>query len=184
MTYPKIWGPKAWNLLHSFSINNNLKIPISKKHNYYIFYTTFIHILPCPICSVHYSGIINYAEPLIEDKITRKYLKKWVFKIHNIINEILDKEEYSYKEFIDKEYIINHEDIFFIVHTVYLSFDYDNISLDKYDQIYNFFINFCLLYPDLKIRKILKKKINSKDFKKIETPNDFKKWFINFKYLY
>ena len=21
-----IWGPKAWNLLHSFSINNNVKI--------------------------------------------------------------------------------------------------------------------------------------------------------------
>ena len=31
----EIWGPKAWHLLHSFSINNNFKIPQNKIHNYY-----------------------------------------------------------------------------------------------------------------------------------------------------
>ena len=178
-----IWGPKAWNLLHSFSINNNVKISKKKKHNYYMFYMTFIYILPCIICSQHYSGIIYYINPLKENKITREYLIKWVFEIHNIVNNLLDKEEYDYKEFIIKDYVVNHKDIFFFIKNVYLKFDYKNISLHIYDQIYNFFINFCLLYPDLKIRKKLKKLIHSDDFKKIDTPNEFRDWIvINFKY--
>jgi hypothetical protein len=32
----EFWGSKVWYLLHAFSINNNLKIPENKKHNYYL----------------------------------------------------------------------------------------------------------------------------------------------------
>ena len=54
----KIWGPYAWHLLHTFSINNNFKISESKKHQYYIFYTSFAYVLPCMICRDHYYDII------------------------------------------------------------------------------------------------------------------------------
>ena len=49
----------------------------------------------------------------------------------------------------------------------------------NYEQYYNFFINFCNLYPDKNIRKVLKKLISSKDFLEIETPCEFEKWFQN-----
>jgi len=170
------WGPKAWHLLHSFSINENFKISEIKKHNYYIFYTSFIYILPCIICSEHYSDIIYNLNPLDEEKITRIYLKKWVFNTHNIVNSIINKPIYSYKKFNKNNKIVNNKDIFFIIESVYKNFDYKNISLYKYDQIFNFFINFCILYPVKDIRKKLKKIIKSEDFNKIQTPLKFKEW--------
>ena len=53
------------------------------------------------------------------------------------------------------------------------------MSFYKYDQIYNFFLNFCLLYPDKIIRRDLKKLLNNTLFEKILTPKEFKKWFYN-----
>jgi hypothetical protein len=177
MIYGKeIWGSKAWNLLHSFSMNDNFKINENKKHNYYIFYTSFIYILPCLICSEHYSDIIYNINPLEEDKITRIYLKKWIFDIHNIVNSIINKPKCSYKNFNQNNNTVNNKDIFFFIENVYSNFDYINISLYKYDQIFNFFINFCILYPVKNIRKELKKIIKSKDFIKIQTPIKFYEW--------
>jgi hypothetical protein len=173
------WGPKVWHLLHSFSINNNFRIPDNKIHNYYIFYTSFLYILPCIICSEHYSDILYNLYPLEEDKITRIYLKKWVYDVHNIVNKILKKPKFSYKIFLENSINpINHEDIFFIIDAIYKNFDYENMSLYKYDQIFNFFINFCTLYPDKNIKKQLKKIINKKDFIKVKTPNEFHLWYI------
>jgi hypothetical protein len=60
---------------------------------------------------------------------------------------------------------------------MYSEIDYKNISLYKYDQIYNFFINFCLLYPEKSRRIKLKKIISSETFKKLVTPKEFDSWF-------
>ena len=174
-----IWGPKAWHLLHSFSINNNLKISESKKHNYYIFYVSFTYIIPCIICSEHYGEIIHNIYPLEEKDIIRKYLIKWVFKVHNEVNYIINKKKYSYKKFMENSNTINHDSIYFILACIYSDFKYDNISLYKYDQIYNFFINFCILYPDKIRKRKLKKLINSEDFKKIIIPQEFGLWIKN-----
>ena len=178
MIYTKnIWGPKAWHLLHIFSINNNLKIPNSKKHNYFIFYNSFIYLIPCLVCSEHYGNIINNIYPLIEERINRKYLIKWVYNVHNIVNEVINKPKYSYKKFIENKIEINHNDIFFIIYSVYSEIDYNMISLYKYDQIYNFFINFCLLYPEKNRKRSLKKIIKNESFKKLITPKEFNIWF-------
>lgn len=173
------WGPKAWHLLHAFSINNNYKIPNNIIHNYYIFYTSFLYILPCLICSEHYSDILYRLYPLEEDKINRIYLKRWVFTIHNIINKTLHKKIYLYDDFVANQNIINHDDIFFIINTIYKDIDYRELTMYKYNQIYSFFLNFCLLYPDKKIKKNLKKLINKKDFKNIKNANDFELWYKN-----
>ena len=177
MIYPKsIWGPKAWNLLHSYSFNNNCKIPNNKKHNYYIFYTSFTYLIPCIICKEHYSDIIQNINPLIEENIDRKYLIKWLYNTHNIVNEFINKPKYSYKKFINNKKI-NHIDNYFTLYTIYSVIDYKSISLYNYDQIYNFFINFCKLYPDIEKRKKLKKLIEKRDFNNIITPIEFNKWF-------
>jgi len=173
------WGPIAWHLLHSFSNNNNFKIKNNKKHHYYIFYTSFIYILPCIVCRQHYTDIIYNLYPLEEKNITRIYLKKWVFSAHNIVNDFLDKPVYSYKNFNKELNIVHHKDIFFLIDKIYNNFDYKIMALYIYDQIYNFFINFCILYPNKEIREKLKKKIKSDDFVKIQKPLAFKEWFDN-----
>lgn len=175
----ELWGSFAWHILHSFSINNNYKISNNKKHNYYIFYTSFIYILPCLICSEHYSDIIYNINELNEDDINRQYLMKWVFNAHNIVNKILHKPKYSYNNCIKKHKITNHKEIYTFMSIVLNNFNFEKMSLYKFDQIYNFFINFCLLYPELSIKKDLKKIINSESFKNIHTPLEFHDWIIN-----
>lgn len=172
------WGSKAWHLLHIFSINNNKKIPDNKKHNYYIFYTTFSYILPCLICSDHYNDFVMNKKTLIEEKITKNYLKKWVFDIHNHINKMLYKKIYDYDIYCKECNDINNKDIFFFIDVVYKNFDYKMMSLYKFDNIYNFFKNFCILYPRMKIRNNLKYLLKITDFKKINTPIQFKEWYI------
>ena len=171
------WGPILWHILHSFSINENFKISESKKHNYFIFYYSFKYILPCIICREHYSDIIYNLNPIDEKNITRIYLKKWVFDTHNIVNNLINKQIYTYKEFNKNSKVVRNKDIFYIIKIIYKNFDYQNMPLYNYDQIFNFFINFCILYPVKDIRKKLKKIIKSEDFIKIQTPIKFKEWF-------
>ena len=174
---PEKWGPLAWHLLHSFSINNNTKISEKNKDKYYIFYVSFTDIIPCKICSIHYNDFINYIIPLEKDKITRKYIKHWVYEIHNLINESLNKKKFSYNNCILENSDINNKNIFFFINIVYLNFDYNKMSIFKFDKILQFYIHFCNLYPDKNIRKNLLKKINTNKFKNIKTPIEFKLWY-------
>ena len=54
-----------------------------------------------------------------------------------------------------------------------------SIPVDFIVHIYNFFINFCILYPISSIRKNLKKLIKSKKYKDISTPKEFQTWYKN-----
>jgi hypothetical protein len=172
------WGPIAWNLLHSFSINNNKTIKEDYKHNYYIFYTSFEYILPCLICSTHYADILYNKLPLSEELLTRKYIIKWVYEVHNIVNSILSKKKCSYENCINENKNPKNKEIFFFIKAIYLNFNYNNMSLYKFDQIYNFFLNFCILYPNKEIRKLLNNYIKKNNLNKIYTPNELKKWFV------
>ena len=169
------WGPFAWHMLHSFSI----KSPnIRKKHSYYVFYTTFIYIIPCLVCKEHYSEILYNMLPLYEEKINREYIEKWVFLTHNIVNIILKKKLYTFKKCIEENRKPRNKDIFFFMKAVYNSFNYDNMCFYNFDQIYNFFILFCNLYPSKKIRVILKSYIDDQNFKDISTPKELQRWFL------
>ena len=104
---------------------------------------------------------------------------KWVFDLHNIVNKNLKKNIYNLDDCISNNINVNNKKIFFFINNIFLHNDYKNISMYKYEQYYNFFVSFCKIYPDKNIKKILKKLISSKDFKDIETPLEFEKWFIN-----
>lgn len=175
---PEKWGPLAWHLLHSYSISGNKKILELNIQRYYIFYTSFIQIITCKICSTHYDEIIKYIIPLDKNKISRNYLKHWVFEIHNLINEYLNKKSFQYKKCIQYHSNIIHKDIFFFINTVYLNFEYNTMSIYEFDNIHQFFINFCYLYPDRIIKNKLTKYISTKKFKNIYSPIEFKKWYI------
>jgi hypothetical protein len=173
----EFWGSKVWYLLHAFSINNNLKIPENKKHNYYIFYTSLIYLLPCNECARHYTNIIYEINILNEDKINRKYIKKWVFDTHNLINQLLDKPIYKYSKLKEDYKNIDSDKLFYTLRMLLLkNFNYQEMSILTYDQVYNFFINFCILFPDKTIRKNLTSVIERNHFDKISNPIQFEKW--------
>ncbi len=175
----KIWGPKAWHLLHSFSLHNsNLnEFNKEKKHEYYLFYKTFIYMIPCKICRLHYKDMFEFHEPLIEKEITKKSLSKWVWKIHNKVNGRLGKKEISYEDGMKIQEELHNNDIFFFINHVIMGLDIKTCCIFDFDQIYHFFYYFGLLYPDLKIQEKLKNLVMSEEYSNISSPSEFKNWY-------
>jgi hypothetical protein len=175
----EIWGPKAWRMLHLFSIYPEEEISKKEKHYYYIFYKSFRSIIPCQICKIHYESMIEYLEPLEESKISRKYIKRWVWKIHNRVNVRIGKKEIDFKKAMKiQERNINHQDIFFFMNQVFKQLNSTKCSMYDFDQIYHFFYTFAKLYPQPKIRSILKKLIQTNEFENIQTPCELKNWYL------
>ena len=82
------WGPSAWKLLHTL-VN---MYQISDSSSYYLFFKTIPDILPCPLCqkSLKQEYKIN---PIPKCK-SKKQLQKWLYSIHNQVNNRLRKEGY------------------------------------------------------------------------------------------
>jgi len=76
------WGPSGWKLLHTitFSYKETLK------KQYYDFFNVIAFILPCKFCRKSYSEyIIN--DPV--DVSSKDAFTKWLWRIHNKVNEKL-----------------------------------------------------------------------------------------------
>jgi len=171
------WGPYAWHLLHRVAINNMEEIAIEDRHFYYIFYTSFIFILPCIVCREHYDDIITHINPIKEYKISREYIIDWINTTHNEVNSMLDKPVINREDGINYHKKTDNSKIFYFIYGVFSNLN-NNISIFDYDQIYNFFIALSHLYPDDKIKELLISSINEEKFTNISSPIDLKKWFI------
>lgn len=171
----EIWGPKAWHLIHNFSIyskNNDCMNTMIQ---------TFGYILPCDVCKKHYNYLINDIYILNKKKLSKEIIIKYLIDIHNMINEDLDKNlKLSYKKAVDIQKKTDNNDILFFIKITYKQFDYSNMSFFEFDKIYNFFICFVQNYPSKNFHKILNDLILQKEFKEADTPLSFKKWFLQY----
>lgn len=97
---PQIWGPIFWSTLHIASLAYSDKPTDRQKANMKAFLESFIDVLPCPICRVHYEQ--NLEEMPLGDVLdSRIKLIEWVFTMHNRINVQLGKREIKFSEFVD-----------------------------------------------------------------------------------
>ena len=95
---PNIWGPPAWTFLHSVTFLYPENPTVVDKQNYYLFFKSLKNVLPCPNCQEHYS--INFEKfPIRLEK--RDDLIEWLIDIHNEVNKMNQKREYSYEEVYD-----------------------------------------------------------------------------------
>lgn len=167
------WGPIAWNIYHSFSIN------FLKKYadDYLIFINTFGYILPCETCKSHYNYVIKEIYKIDDIEINKNNIIKYTYNIHKLVNELLNKKNISLKKatILNKDIHINNS--LFLIKTIYSNFDYKKMSFFLFDKIFNFFIVFCKLYPQKEIRKKFQKLINSEKFNDINSPNQFIEWY-------
>ena len=173
-----IWGPKAWHMLHAFSIGMNKSIKVEERKCYYLFYKTFAELIPCTVCKSHYIDYFYYIYTIEEKEINRESLKKYIYELHNIVNEDLNKPQISYRKAIQLHKKTRHQDIFFFMNhaiTQYLKLD---LSLEQYDRFYTFFVCFCKLYPDKFLRNSLEKLINCHKFKNLKRADQFLNWYI------
>ena len=95
---PTIWGPHAWTFLHSITFQYPENPTDMEKQKYYTFFNSLKNTLPCPNCREHYAQ--NYEKiPIRLD--TRNELIEWLIDIHNSVNTMIGKREYSYDEVYD-----------------------------------------------------------------------------------
>lgn len=99
-----IWGPAMWLFLHTTSFNYPVNPSESDKKYYYKFFKNLQNILPCRYCRENYADNIKKIHKLNYGVMkNRETLSKWVYELHEIINERLGKKSgLTYEEVRDR----------------------------------------------------------------------------------
>lgn len=94
----KIWGPAGWLFLHCVTYgyplnpeNNDIQNGISvgkTRQNYKDFFLRIGDVLPCKYCRDSYKKFI-ITDPITPNLNNRNLLTKWLWRIHNRVNEKL-----------------------------------------------------------------------------------------------
>jgi hypothetical protein len=79
--HPRVWGPSAWHLLHDVSFyiaGSDDAWPIARE-----FFMLLRHLLPCVRCQLSYdTHLLHLPFPSKKEELPR-----WVFDLHNRIND-------------------------------------------------------------------------------------------------
>lgn len=95
---PEIWGPHAWFLLHSISLEYPDNPTSEDKQNMITFINSLGKVLPCEKCRTNFKSHLEEHPLNVNSKVD---LVKWVIDIHNTVNRINNKRELSYEECVE-----------------------------------------------------------------------------------
>jgi hypothetical protein len=90
----KVWGPPGWLFLHSISfgypytINHKNPAHKNKKAEYATFFNYVGTVLPCKYCRESYLDFLK-EYPVENHLNTREEITKWLYNIHNRVNDKL-----------------------------------------------------------------------------------------------
>ena len=90
----KVWGPAGWLFIHSvaygypYAINPDNPEHLTKKEDYYKFFYYLGRVFPCRYCRESYQKFLKEL-PLVDKLNTRRDLCKWLYDIHNKVNDKL-----------------------------------------------------------------------------------------------
>ena len=89
-----VWGPPLWHVLHTMSFNYPVKPTKEQKQQYYDYFISLQHVLPCKYCRDNYkrnitSGKVKITKGKFKNRST---LSKWVYELHEHINKQLGKK--------------------------------------------------------------------------------------------
>lgn len=87
----RFWGPDGWRLLHSIAAAYPSKPTPLQQETYRIFFTCLQYILPCIYCRRSYTEYIHQI-PMTPYLKNRRSLSKWLWKIHNLVNDKLRRQ--------------------------------------------------------------------------------------------
>ena len=123
MNNNNIWGPQAWTFLHTITFNYPENPTNRDKHNYFNFFYSLKHVLPCEKCKKHYEENSTDLENNLDNKDD---LVKWLIDVHNDVNTKNDKSVWSYEDVYNKyqdmynSNTINNIIVFFIISIVFI----------------------------------------------------------------
>ena len=90
----KVWGPPGWMFLHTvtygypYEIDHNNHDHIIRKEYMKTFFKSVGNVLPCKYCRESYNNFIKQL-PIDNHLNSRKDLVKWLYDIHNKVNDKL-----------------------------------------------------------------------------------------------
>ena len=96
---PKIWGPHAWFFLNSVALAYPENPNEEQKIQYYNFFKSLSYVLPCKVCRENYKNHF-FKNKLKNNLNNKKQINKWLVDIHNSVNKIHKKKQFTYSEFI------------------------------------------------------------------------------------
>jgi hypothetical protein len=104
----KVWGPAGWLFLHCvaagypYVINPDKPEHLEKQNDYYRFFYYLGKVFPCKYCRNSYQDFITDLSP-INHLGSRKKLCKWLYDIHNKVNDKLGVPACEIPSFEDVE---------------------------------------------------------------------------------
>jgi len=90
----RLWGPSGWLFLHCVSFGYPYKIDptnpehLEKQNDYYRFFYYLGKVMPCKYCRNSYMDFFTKLSPM-NHLGSRKELTKWLYDIHNMVNDKL-----------------------------------------------------------------------------------------------
>jgi len=105
MTYldPNIWGPHFWFFLHSISMSYPNRPNAVTKKKYYDFILNIPLFIPVEHISTVMSKLLD-EYPVLPYLDNRESLVRWMWFIHNKINQKLEKPQITLNDFYIKYY--------------------------------------------------------------------------------
>jgi FAD-linked sulfhydryl oxidase len=98
---PDIWGPHAWYLLHSITLDYPENPTELHKRNMTNFIKAFQLVIPCEKCKINFNKHLS-AYPLNDNILKSKLnLVKWMIDMHNSVNRETGKKILSYDDALD-----------------------------------------------------------------------------------
>jgi len=111
-----IWGPALWLILHSacerIGVHNMKKLPQEESRIWLGLLQRLRYSLPCPQCKKHYNALFS-GNPITV--ITRDSVRRWLFHLHNQVNQRLEKPVFSEESLTQYEAIFNFSQQYEIV---------------------------------------------------------------------
>ena len=99
MSGPDVWGPHGWKFIHYVTLGYPNNPTSEQKKHYYEFFDNLKNVLPCKYCRDNYKK--NLKESGFKKGVfkNRDTLSRWVFKLHESVNNNLNKKSgLTYKE--------------------------------------------------------------------------------------
>jgi hypothetical protein len=96
---PTVWGPFFWGTIHIVALGYPKKPTYLDKKCAKEFFESLQILIPCAFCRSHYKEHLS-ENPLTPFLDSRTDLIKWTLEIHNKVNKMLKKPEWTLEEFL------------------------------------------------------------------------------------
>ena len=97
-TDPHVWGPPLWDLLFTLAFS----APASHLSAIMDLFACLEHVLPCAECRRSYAAYRKQTLPLMTLRTSSVTAAEWLWTIHDMVNQKLDKPSFSYDRVVFK----------------------------------------------------------------------------------